>query len=74
MSAYKVNFKKFFKKVLDEDLPLLTKLDEGVGLSLAKFISNHSKEMFLAHAEKHFRMQFVIELVSSLVQCLLHVL
>lgn len=70
MSAYKVNFKKFVSVILENELPTLSKHDDTVGLTLAKFMSKHSIDMFLQNTEKHFRMQFVIELVSSLVTCL----
>jgi len=70
MSAYKVNFKRFVSDILEQELPSLSKLDDAIGLTMAKFMSKHSIEMFLQNNEKHFRMQFVLELVSSLVSCL----
>ncbi len=70
MTSYKVNFKRFVRKVLEKDLVLLSKYNETLAATLEPFINPTSIQTFLNNHEKHFRMQFVIELVSSLIHCL----
>ena len=69
MTSYKVNFKRFVKKVLERDLVEISKMNESNEAILHPFINHNAIQSFLNNHEKHFRMQFVIELVSSLIHC-----
>jgi hypothetical protein len=69
MTSYKVNFKRFVKKVLERDLVELSKMNENNEAILQHFVNKNSVQAFMSNHEKHFRMQFVIELVSSLIHC-----
>jgi hypothetical protein len=68
MKSYKVNFKRFIRSILQIDLPALFKTDPGLSASLGHFTAKGSIDAFQINHEKHFRMQFVMELVSALVQ------
>lgn len=70
MTSYKVNFKRFVKTVLEKDLVEISEYDDFYAASLAPFTSQTSLALFLQNKEKHFRMQFVIELVSALINCM----
>ena len=72
MTSYKVNFKRFVRTVLEKDLMELSKQDDFFAALLSPFTASTSHEYFLSNTEKHFRMQFVIELVSALIHCLQH--
>ncbi|TNV81187.1 hypothetical protein FGO68_gene1278 [Halteria grandinella] len=70
LSAYKVNFNKFVKNVLNGDLRNLSLQDQSIELHLKRFLLPGTIEAFLSNNEKHFRMQFVIELVHALIDCI----